>query len=44
MEDEAAIANEEDAKEPDFDGEAALEKARKHLSDDGAPNESDDVD
>lgn len=29
----AAIANEEDAKEPDFDGEAALEEARKHLAD-----------
>lgn len=33
MEDQAAIANAEDAAEPDFDGEAALEKARKHLSD-----------
>jgi spore germination cell wall hydrolase CwlJ-like protein len=51
MEEQAAIANEEDAKEPDFDGEAALEKARKHLSDvdlakqdDGATNEPDDVD
>lgn len=30
---QAAIANEEDAKEPDFDGEAALEEARRHLSD-----------
>lgn len=28
----AAIANEEDAEEPDFDGEAALEEARRHLS------------
>lgn len=33
VEDAAVIANEEDAKEPDFDGEAALEAARKHLSD-----------
>ncbi|KAF3762128.1 DUF1769-domain-containing protein [Cryphonectria parasitica EP155] len=33
LEQEAAIANEEDAKEPDFDGEAALEAARKHLGD-----------
>lgn len=33
VENAAAIANEEDAKEPDFDGEAALEAARKHLSD-----------
>lgn len=30
--DQAVIANEEDAKEPDFDGEAALAQARKHLS------------
>lgn len=30
--DQAVIANEEDAKEPDFDGEAALEQARRHLS------------
>ncbi|ROV95915.1 hypothetical protein VSDG_05148 [Cytospora chrysosperma] len=51
MEEQAAIANEEDAKEPDFDGEAALEKARKHLSDvelakqdAGATNEPDDID
>lgn len=33
VEDAAVIANEEDANEPDFDGEAALEAARKHLSD-----------
>lgn len=32
VENAAVIANEEDAKEPDFDGEAALEAARKHLS------------
>ncbi|ROV91511.1 hypothetical protein VMCG_09433 [Cytospora schulzeri] len=51
IEDQAAIANEEDAKEPDFDGEAALEKARKHLSDvdltnqdGGAADGEDDVD
>lgn len=49
-EDAAVIANEEDAKEPDFDGEAALEAARRHLSDvdlsqpkDSVANE-DDVD
>lgn len=33
VEDQAVIANKEDANEPDFDGEAALEKARRHLSD-----------
>lgn len=33
VEDQAAIANEEDAKEPDFDGEEVLEQARRHLSD-----------
>ncbi|KAJ4393897.1 hypothetical protein N0V93_003113 [Gnomoniopsis smithogilvyi] len=32
VEDAAVIANEEDAKELDFDGEAALKAARKHLS------------
>lgn len=48
--DQAVIANDEDAKEPDFDGEAALEEARKHLSDvdlsqkGGAPTADDDVD
>lgn len=34
-EQQAVVANDEDAKEeePDFDGEAALEQARRHLSD-----------
>ncbi|KUI70645.1 hypothetical protein VM1G_05695 [Cytospora mali] len=51
IEDQAVIATEEDAKEPDFDGEAALEQARKHLSDvdlskqtDEAKDGDDDVD
>lgn len=33
VEEQAVIANKEDANEPDFDGEAALEQARRHLSD-----------
>ncbi|KAG6367870.1 hypothetical protein INS49_002066 [Diaporthe citri] len=32
-EDQAVTVNKEDANEPDFDGEAALEQARRHLSD-----------
>ncbi|POS72717.1 hypothetical protein DHEL01_v208890 [Diaporthe helianthi] len=32
-EDQDVVARKPDAKEPDFDGEAALEQARKHLSD-----------
>ena len=32
VEDQAVIANKEEANEPDFDGEAALEQARRHLS------------
>lgn len=48
--DNTAILNEEDGKEPDFDGERALEEARRHLSDvnlsqqAGEPVADDDVD
>ena len=42
IEEQAAIANEEDAKEPDFDGEAALEQARKHLSSEDLPKGKDE--
>lgn len=50
LQEQAVIANEEDAQEPDFDGEAALEAARRHLSDvdlsqkGGAAAADDDVD
>lgn len=36
---EEQVANKEDANEPDFDGEAALEQARKHLSDADLPGQ-----
>lgn len=39
VEDQAVIANQEDAKEPDFNGEAALEEARRHLSDIDLPGQ-----
>lgn len=39
VEDQAVIANKEDANEPDFDGEAALEQARRHLSDVDLPRQ-----
>lgn len=38
-EDQAVIANKENANEPDFDGEAALEQARRHLSDIDLPGQ-----
>ncbi|KAI3390408.1 hypothetical protein diail_9738 [Diaporthe ilicicola] len=37
VKDQAVIANKEGASEPEFDGEAALEQARRHLSDVGLP-------
>lgn len=48
--DKDAISNEEDGLEPDFDGERALEEARRHLSDVNLPQKveetvaDDDVD
>lgn len=39
VEEQAVIANKEDADEPDFDGEAALEQARRHLSDADLPGQ-----
>lgn len=39
VEDQAVIANKEDANEPDFDGQAAPEQVRRHLSDVDLPRQ-----
>lgn len=37
--DQDVVANKDDANEPEFDGEAALEQARRHLSDVNLPGQ-----